>query len=136
VPVSTFINKICPRNHRDNKIKDAELFFSSSNTSTARLPPAVVKDVECESDLDSDLVFNAGLRPRKTKQLVSTLLRPSDCEENGDNEAPTMSEVISPRCSPRDPQTSIFRTQANKDAFVATLPKKTRLQLDQPFGED
>jgi hypothetical protein len=96
---------------------------------------AVVED-ECKSEPDSDLASNVGSRPQKTKQLVSTLLRPSDCEENGDNEAPTMSEVISPRCSPRDPQTSIFRTQANKDAFVATLPKKTRLQLDQPFGED
>jgi hypothetical protein len=89
VPVSTFIDKTCPQNHRDDEIEDAEIFFSSSNASTARLPPAVVEDAEYKSDPDSDLVFNAGPRPRKTKQLISTLLCPSDCEENGNNEAPT-----------------------------------------------
>jgi hypothetical protein len=135
VSVPTFIDKTHPRNCHENKIEDAELFFSSS-TSTARLSPASVEDTECGSDPDSDPAFNAVSRPQKTTQPVSPLLHPIDCKENGNNEAPTTSEVVSPHCSPLDPQTPIFRTQDDKDTFAATLPTKMRPQLCQPFGEN
>jgi hypothetical protein len=135
MPVPAFINKMCPGSPQNKDIKDAELFFPKS-TSTAKLPPAVVEDTKHGSDSNSNPTFHAGPQPQKSTQPISLPLIPIDIKGNNDNKAPTMSKVTSPSNLPLDPQMPIFQTQADKEAFAATLPSKMPLQLDQPFGED
>lgn len=51
--------------------------------------------------------------------------------------APTMSEVLLPPSTRKlDPRTATFRSQADKDEFLATLPTAIQLQLNQKFGKD
>jgi hypothetical protein len=101
------------------------------------LPPAVDESINQEQIASGDPEFRIGPRQPQPPQPRSKLLVLHETDDDGMTIAPTTSEVLTPLFTRKlDPRTAKFQSQADKDAFLATLPTAIQLQLNQKFGKD
>jgi hypothetical protein len=99
--------------------------------------PAVDESINQEQIASGDPEFRVGPRQPQPPQPRSKLLAPHETDDDGMTIAPATSEVLTPLSTRKlDPRTAKFQSQADKDAFLATLPTAIQLQLNQKFGKD
>ena len=124
----------------DEDMEEGEESFFCPRNGQMQLPPAALPS-QPELWANSDSIFPLGPRPAVPSQAIAPTLLPQevtlDFDEDGDFLAATTSNVISSfQNLALDPETPIFKNQASKAAFLATLPDAIQLQLNQPFGKD
>jgi hypothetical protein len=106
----------------------------------ARLLPAAVR-VQLPAAPPTESIFGSMRGTATTTPAHYPMMLSIEYDDNGDIIPPTTSEITTGAISQfaqrsLDPQTPVFRSSADKEAFVRTLPTATQLQLDQPFGKD